>query len=269
MMTVILCGGRGTRLGEHGVNLPKALIEIGGKPVIWHLLKIYSHHGLNDFILCLGYLGDAIKRYFLEQQWIDADFTLELNRSGKYQIQNHQTFKEDWRITFAETGLDTNTGGRVKRIEKFLGDDRTFCVTYGDGLADVDLPLLLEFHRQHGKIATLTAVHPRSSFGLIKVNDSGVVTDFEEKPVMRDWINGGFFVFDRRIFDYLSDNCVLEREPFERLASEGQLVAYRHDGFWKCMDTYKDNVEFNQLWDAGEADWAIWEEEERTRNTRK
>jgi glucose-1-phosphate cytidylyltransferase len=269
MKTVILCGGRGTRLGEHGAGIPKALIEIGGKPVLWHLLKIYAQHGLNDFILCLGYLGDAIKRYFLEQQWIDADFTIEMSQAGEYKLQKHETFKEDWRITFAETGLDTNTGGRVKRIEKFLGDDQTFCVTYGDGLADVDLPGLLEFHHQHGKIATLTAVHPRSSFGLLKLDAAGAVIDFEEKPVMEDWINGGFFVFDRQLFDYLGDNCVLEREPLQRLADERQLIAYQHTGFWKCMDTYKDNVEFNQLWDAGEAGWAIWEGEEKLRNKRK
>ncbi len=235
MKTVILCGGRGTRLGEHGVSIPKALIEIGERPVLWHLMKLYAHHGLRDFVLCLGYLGDSIERYFLEHR------------------------HEDWRITFAQTGLDTNTGGRVKRIQHHIGDDDLFCVTYGDGLADLDLHALIEFHRRHGKLATLAAVHPRSNYGLIKLDDRNAVIEFEEKPVMKEWINGGFFVFDRRVFDYLDDDCVLEREPLQRLARQRQLIAYQHTGFWKCMDTYKDNVEFNQLWDDGQAEWKAWE----------
>ncbi|MBO0721458.1 MAG: NTP transferase domain-containing protein, partial [Blastocatellia bacterium] len=197
MKTVILCGGRGTRLGEHGIAVPKALIKIGDRPLLWHLFKIYAHHGLNDFVLCLGYLGDAIKRYFLEHHWLYADFTLELSRSGDYRLHEQRDLNEDWSITFAETGLDTNTGGRIKLIENYLGDDRTFCVTYGDGLANIDLPKLIEFHRSHGKIATLTAVHPHSSFGLLKVDKNNAITEFVEKPVMKEWINGGFFVFER------------------------------------------------------------------------
>lgn len=259
MKTVILCGGRGTRLGEHGASIPKALIEIGGRPVLWHLLKIYGHHGLKDFILCLGYLGDSIKRYFLEHQWLYSDFTLEMGGSVEYRLDKHDQVGEDWRITFAETGLDTNTGGRIKRIEKYLGDDEAFCVTYGDGLADIDLTALVEFHVMHGRLATLTAVHPRSNFGILRIDGDGAVTDFEEKPVMRELINGGFFVFSRRIFDYLDENSVLEREPLQRLASEQQLMAYPHTGFWKCMDTYKDNQEFNQLWETGRAEWMVWE----------
>jgi glucose-1-phosphate cytidylyltransferase len=259
MKTVILCGGRGTRLGEHGATLPKALFDIGGRPVLWHLLKIYSHHGLNDFILCLGYLGDAIKRYFLDHQWLYSDFTLVMSRAGDYQLRKHGVLSEDWRITFADTGLETNTGGRVKQIEKYLGDDKTFCVTYGDGLANVDLQSLINFHQNHGRIATLTAVHPHSNFGLLQLNDQGAVIEFDEKPPLKDWINGGFFVFNRAVFDYLTDDCVLEREPLGRLAKAGELMAYDHTGFWKCMDTYKDNVEFNQLWDAGRAEWKVWE----------
>ena len=261
MKTVILCGGRGTRLGEHGVNVPKALIEIGGRPLLWHLLKIYAHHGVNDFVLCLGYLGDTIKRYFVERHWLDHDFTLELSPSGETQLLKHersQAGNDDWRITFADTGQDTNTGGRLKRIQHYIGEDETFCVTYGDGLANVDLPGLLAFHQAHGKIATLTAVHPRSSFGILKLDKQSAVTDFEEKPMMQEWINGGFFVFNRGIFDYLDADCVLEREPLERLAQAGELIAYQHTGFWKCLDTYKDNVEFNQLWDVGQADWKVW-----------
>jgi glucose-1-phosphate cytidylyltransferase len=246
------------RLGEHGVQVPKALIEIGGRPVLWHLMKIYAHQGLDEFVLCLGYLGEAIKRYFLEHQWLRADFTLEMSREADHQLHRHEATGEDWRITFAETGLDTNTGGRVKRIARYIGDDRTFCVTYGDGLANIDLRALIEFHRSHGRVATLTAVHPHSNFGVMKLDEEGTVTEFQEKPLIADWVNGGFFVFDRKVFDYLDDACVLEREPLERLAGERQLIAFQHHGFWKCMDTYKDNIEFNRLWDAGRADWKLW-----------
>jgi glucose-1-phosphate cytidylyltransferase len=258
MKTVILCGGRGTRLGEHGINIPKALIEIGGKPVLWHLLKLYSHFGLNDFILCLGYLGDSIKRYFWEQQWLAHDFTLQMNASGAYELQTSHSHSENWRITFVDTGLDTNTGGRLKRIQKYIVEDETFCVTYGDGLANVDLRALLSFHEAHGKLATLTAVNPRSQFGLLKLDEANAVLEFQEKPLMQEWINGGFFVFNRRVFDYLEDNSVLEREPFEQLAREGQIMAYKHAGLWKCLDTYKDHLEFNQLWDTGQAAWKVW-----------
>lgn len=257
MKTIILCGGRGTRLGEHGVSVPKALIEIGGRPILWHLMKLYAGHGLNDFILCLGYLGHEIKRYFLEHHWMYRDFTLQMRPEGAYELRQEEINNEDWRITFAETGLDTNTGGRIKRVEHYVGNDEEFCVTYGDGLADVNLGALLEFHRAHGRLATLTAVNPRSSFGLLKLDAEGAVTEFQEKPQLDQWINGGFFVFNRRVFDYLSDDAVLEREPLERLARERQLIAYRHAGFWKCLDTYKDHLEFNQLWDAGRAAWKV------------
>ena len=258
MKTVILCGGRGTRLGEHGVNVPKALIDIGGRPLLWHLLKLYAAHGLNDFVLCLGYLGETIKRYFIERHWLDHDFTLELKASGETQLQKHARARDDWRIAFVDTGHDTNTGGRIKRIQSYIGADETFCVTYGDGLADVDLPALLAFHHAHGKLATLTAVHPRSNFGILKLAANDAVTEFEEKPVLREWINGGFFVFNQGIFDYLDENSVLEREPLERLSRAGELMAFQHSGFWKCLDTYKDNVEFNQLWDDGQAGWKVW-----------
>ena len=232
MKTVILCGGRGTRLGEHGVSVPKALIKVGGRPIIWHLLSLYSHYGVNDFVLCLGYLGDEIRRYF----------------------QDSQT---DWRIAFTETGLDTNTGGRLYSVKDQLADDDIFCVTYGDGLADVNIAELIAFHRSHGKIATVTAVHPFSNCGLMDVAADGAVAGFREKPVMQDWVNGGFFVFDRRIFEYLDDNCTLEREPFEMLSGKGEMMAFRHDGFWKCMDTYKDSLEFEELWNGTPA-WKVW-----------
>lgn len=232
MKTVILCGGRGTRLGEHGRSVPKALIKIGGKPILWHLLSIYSHYGINDFVLCLGFLGDEIQGYF------DGPDT-------------------DWNIQFVETGLDTNTGGRLKQVEDHLKDQDIFCVTYGDGLADVDIARLVEFHRSHGKIATVTAVHPYSNFGFMDLNEDSSVIRFCEKPLLKEWINGGFFVFNRRIFKYLDDDCTLEREPFEALSRQGEMIAYRHDGFWKCMDTFKDSLEFEELWNNG-ASWKVW-----------
>lgn len=235
MKTVILCGGRGTRLGTDGATVPKALIEIGGRPIIWHLLKFYSEQGFNDFILCLGYLGDEIKNYLLE---------------------NHR--EENFNITFVDTGLDTNTGGRIKLIENFIGEDETFFVTYGDGLSDLNLKELLSFHQAHKRTATLTAVHPLSNFGIIKLDERNAVTEFHEKPKLKEWVNGGFFVFNRNVFEYLDKNSVLEREPLEKLSKENQLIAYKHEGFWKCMDTYKDNLEFNQLWENEEAAWKIW-----------
>ena len=256
MKTVILCGGRGTRLGAHGATLPKALIEIGEKPVIWHLLKIYAHYGFDDFILCLGFLGDKIKRFFVEQNWLNADFTLEKN--SNLPVLKSSEMLESWRVTFAETGPETNTGGRLKLVEKFLDGEETFFVTYGDGLSNVNLEKLAEFHRSHGRVATLTAVHPHTNFGILKLDSENFVTEFQEKPVMREWINGGFFVFDRRIFGYLDENSILEREPLEQLAMEKQLVAFPHAGFWKCVDTFKDNLEFNQLWSENRADWKVW-----------
>lgn len=256
MKTVILCGGRGTRLGEHGATVPKALINIGGSPIIKHLLKIYSSYNINDFILCLGFLGEEIKRYFVEHQWLDDDFTLDEN--GREKISGKE-LQENWRIMFAETGLDTNTGGRLKKIEKYLDGEEDFCVTYGDGLSDVNIKNLVNFHKLHGKIATLTAVQPYSNFGLIKLNEDNAVVEFQEKPRLQEWINGGFFVFNRKIFDYLEENSVLEQKPLERLAQSGELIAFCHTGFWKCMDTYKDNVEFNQLWETNPT-WKIWKD---------
>lgn len=256
MKAVILCGGRGTRLGEHGSTVPKALINIGGKPIIHHLLKIYSSYNIDDFILCLGFLGEEIKRYFVDQQWLKEDFVLDGNKREKI---SGSELSENWRITFAETGLDTNTGGRLKNIEKYLEKEEMFCVTYGDGLSDVNIRKLVEFHNSHGKIATLTAVQPYSTFGLIKINAENAVTEFQEKPRLQEWINGGFFVFSRKIFDYLEKDSVLEQKPLENLARERELRAFHHTGFWKCMDTYKDNVEFNQLWETNPA-WKIWKD---------
>ncbi len=242
--TVILCGGRGTRLGEHGRAVPKALIEIGGQPILWHLLKIYLSHGLDDFVLCLGHLGDSIKEHFLKSA----------NDDGRIDLGDGDVCT----IEFVDTGPDTNTGGRVKLIEKLIDTD-TFCVTYGDGLADIDIGKLLEFHASHGKLATLTAVHPHSNFGIMKVDErNDAVVEFQEKPRLKEWINGGFFVFDRKVFDYIDDDVILEREPLEKLAATRELIAYKHLGFWKCMDTLKDNMEFNEIWNSS-ADWKVWQ----------
>ena len=236
MKTVILCGGRGTRLGEHGRSVPKALINIGGKPILWHLMRIYSDYGLNDFVLCLGFLGDEIRRYFEAQAEDDQQAT--------------------WNITFVDTGVDTNTGGRLRQTQDELAGEEMFCVTYGDGLASINIGDLLSFHQGHGKIATVTAVHPHSSFGLMDVADNGAVSSFREKPLLKEWINGGFFVFDQRVFEYLEGDPVLEREPFEAMCRDGEMMAFRHEGFWKCMDTFKDNLEFEDLWNNG-APWIV------------
>jgi glucose-1-phosphate cytidylyltransferase len=248
MKTIVLCGGKGTRLDRHGALIPKALFRIGPEPLILHLARIYRMFGLTDLTLSLGYLSEEFGKYFDMPVAApdDAPRTSDLVLDGGPKVL----------LELVDTGLETNTGGRVKKLESRITDG-TFCVTYGDGLADVDLTALLNFHRNHGKIATLTAVNPVSNFGLLDLGNDGSVESFREKPKLKEWINGGFFVFERRIFDYLDNNCVLENEPFERLAAEGELMAYRHDGFWKCMDTFKDNVELNEIWDAG-APWKVW-----------
>ena len=230
---VILCGGQGTRLKEKTDSIPKPLVEVGGRPILWHIMKIYSAYGFNDFILCLGYKGDLIKAYFK---------------------QHHE---KDWNLEFADTGEATQTGGRIKRIEPLI-DNETFMVTYGDGVADLNLKELLEFHQKHGRIGTVTAANPPSQFGLLNFDEKGCVQKFQEKPQIDRWINGGFFVFQKTFFKYLTDDCILEKEPLERLSSDKQLFAWKHSSFWKCMDTYKDTVVLNELWNGGKAPWKTW-----------
>ncbi|HEY2867536.1 MAG TPA: sugar phosphate nucleotidyltransferase [Pyrinomonadaceae bacterium] len=248
MKTVILCGGRGTRLDEMGKLVPKALVPIGGKPVIWHLMRIFTSQGFSEFTLCLGYLGQKIEQYFGEISDGSKE-SLRIDRDGL-----------KCRIKLVDTGPDTNTGGRLKAVQTSVSGDENFFVTYGDGLSDVDLNRLADFHGSHGKTATLTAVHPVSNFGMLELDADGSVQHFREKPVLREWINGGFFVFQKEIFDHLDDDPVLEQEPLESLARTGELMAYRHSGFWKCMDTYKDNLEMNVLWDS-QAPWKTWPED--------
>lgn len=231
MKTVVLCGGKGTRLGALGERDPKPLLRVGDEPILWHILKIYESFGHRDFVLCLGHLKERF------EEWSAG-------------------LDEPWDVTLLDTGLETPTGGRILAARSAIGRDQFFA-TYGDGVADVDVAALLHFHRSHGKIATVTAVRPQGSFGIMHVA-GGQVTAFEEKPVMRDWVNGGFFVFGPEIFDYLEPGSVLEREPFEHLAADGQLMAYEHPGFWACMDTYKDNVALNEAWASGAAPWSIW-----------
>ena len=234
MKVAILCGGKGTRLREKTDSIPKALVEVGGRPILWHIMKIYGAYGFNEFILCLGYKGQMIKDYFSDS-------------------------KEQWKIDFADTGEETNTGGRIKKIEPLIKEE-TFMVTYGDGVSDLDIRKLLEFHRAHGKTGTLTAINPPSQFGLLDIQKDGLVGSFREKPPMDRWINGGFFVFQKKFFSYLGENDVLEQAPLERLAKDGHLVAHRHNSYWKCMDTYKDTLTLNEAWEKGQAPWKVWEE---------
>jgi glucose-1-phosphate cytidylyltransferase len=233
MDVVILCGGRGTRLQERTQEIPKPLVEIGGQPILWHIARLYAEQGLRRFVLCTGYKGELIEAFVRAQMW-----------------------PEGVEVTCVDTGLDTPTGGRIHRIADRVGE--RFCATYGDGLADIDLRAELAFHRRHGATATMTVVRPELQFGIADIDDDDRVTGFHEKPRGEHWVNGGFFVFQRDVFDVLTEESVLERGPLERLAADGQLRAYRHTGFWECMDTYKDAVALNDLWAAGRAPWKVW-----------
>jgi glucose-1-phosphate cytidylyltransferase len=255
---VILCGGRGTRLQEETEFKPKALVEIGGRPILWHLMRIYYAWGYHRFILCLGYKGNMIKEYFLNYPAMLNDFTLRL-RSGAQQIWNHTDNIEDWEITFVNTGLDTNTGGRLYRVRHLINEDY-FLANYCDGLGNVDLDALVAYHRDKGKTATVTGFHPRSRFGIVKTDESGIVNYWQEKPIMSDLTSGGYFVFTPRIFDYLDDDCVLETKPLEAIAGDGELAMYTHDGYWQCMDTAKESTALNDLWRSGKAPWKVWED---------
>jgi glucose-1-phosphate cytidylyltransferase len=254
---VILCGGQGTRMREETEFRPKALVEIGGKPVLWHLMRHYDHFGFRKFVLCLGYRGTMIKQYFVDYHWMMRDFTLRIG-GGEPVISVHERTTEDWEITFVDTGLATQTGGRLFRIRHLI-DDPWFLANYCDGLSDVDLDELVAFHGGHGRVATLTGFHPRAKYGVIKVDERGVPNYWQEKPLMNDYTSGGFFVFDRRVFDYLDADCVLELEPFERLARERQMGLFEHHGFWQCMDTFKEAQALGALWDKGNAPWKLWD----------
>jgi glucose-1-phosphate cytidylyltransferase len=259
MKVVILCGGLGTRLRQETEFRPKPTIEVGERPMLWHIMKLYAHFGYTEFVLALGYKGEVIRDYFLNYEAMTQDATVRLGSEPR--VTMHGSAPERWTVTLADTGQLTLTGARVKRLHKYLGDD-TFMLTYGDGVADVNIPELVQFHKRHGRIATVTGVRPPSRFGELVTNGSRV-TEFSEKPVTSGsgYINGGFFIFNRQIFDYLSTDseCVLEREPLERLAADGQLEMFLHDGYWQCMDTPRDIEALQQAWQRG-APWKVWPE---------
>jgi glucose-1-phosphate cytidylyltransferase len=255
---VILCGGLGTRLREETEFRPKPLVDVGGRPILWHIMKTYAHFGLREFVLCLGYRGMMIKDYFLNYAAMNNDFTLALN--GHKTIQYHGVHEEqDYTVTLVDTGLNALTGARVRKVRRYVKES-TFMVTYGDGLADIDLDALLAFHRHHGKLATVSTVRPTSRFGLVDIDGSSRVASFSEKPRMEGWISAGFFVFEPGVFDYLCDDdgCAMEKEPMEHLVADGQLMAYRHEGFFHAMDTYREYETLNRMWDSGKAPWKVW-----------
>jgi glucose-1-phosphate cytidylyltransferase len=255
MKAVILAGGMGTRLAEETDVRPKPMVEIGGHPILWHIMKHFGHYGFSEFYIALGYKGDLIKRYFLDYYALNSSMTISL-KSGTVEVMEGE--REDWTVHLMDTGLATNTGGRVKRLEPWLRDG-TFMMTYGDGVCNVNLDDVLRFHRAHGRIATITAVRPASRFGGL-VFDGDLVSQFTEKPQIGEgWVNGGFIVLEPAIFDYLDDDDdSLERKAFEQLAVEGQLVAYRHEGFWQCMDTLREKRLLESYWESGDAPWRVW-----------
>ena len=262
MKVAILCGGQGTRLQEAtGGIKPKPMVEIGGRPILWHIMKYYSCFGHHDFVLMLGHLSYVIKEYFLYYEAINSDFTIKL--SASHEVQYHRSHNEaDWKVTLADTGPNNMTGSRVAQIKRYIGNE-PFMLTYGDGVADVDLDKLLAFHKSHGRIATVTGVAPIGRFGRLNVTGEQV-TAFEEKPHGEGGgkINGGFFVFETGIFDYVTEerSCILERTPMERLAADGQMMMYAHNGFWECVDTYRDLKSLQKKWDAGNPKWKIWQD---------
>lgn len=255
MKVVILAGGLGSRISEESSIRPKPMIEIGGKPILWHIMKIYSLYGLNDFIVCCGYKGYMIKEYFLNYFYHMSDITIDLEKNS---IEIHKKNIELWKITFVDTGENTMTGGRIKRIKDYVKNE-TFCMTYGDGLSDINIKSLLNHHQKHKKIATITGVQPPGRFGALRINDDSVV-GFQEKPKGdNSVINGGFFVLNQQIFDYIkNDNTIWEKEPLELLANDGQLSLFKHDGFWQPMDTLRDKNLLEDLWASGKAPWKQW-----------
>ena len=255
---VILCGGKGTRLKEETEFRPKPLVTIGGYPILWHIMKIYSYYGFNKFILCLGYKGNMIKNFFLDYESMNNDFTIELGKCNNVKFHNSH-LEKGWNITFVDTGEDAQTGARLKKIERYVENDR-FMVTYGDGVADINIKKLLDFHNAHGKIGTIAGVHPSSRFGELILDDKRVI-EFNEKPqVGKSYINAGFFIFNKRFFDYLKEDkmCYLEREPLENLSRDNELMAYAHEGFWQCVDTYRELELLNSLWRKNNAKWKVW-----------
>ena len=255
MKVVILAGGRGTRLSEETAAIPKPMVEVGGRPILWHIMRLYAHFGLTDFVVCLGYKGHVIKAYFANYLLHRSDVTVDL---GANRIDSHNHSGENWRVTLADTGDATETGGRMRRVAPYLSPDEPFCMTYGDGLGDIDIARAVAFHRAHGRLATITAVRPPPRFGGLRIAGD-VVTSFTDAP-SEGWINGGFFVLSPGVLDLIEgDTTVFEREPLQHLARDGQLQAFSHDGFWQPMDTLREKLALNALWDTGAAPWKLWE----------
>ena len=258
MKVVILAGGFGTRISEESHLRPKPMIEVGGQPILWHIMKLYASHGFNEFIICAGYKQHIIKEYFADYFLHTSDITFDFTQ-GKNDIIVHHNTSERWKVTVVDTGLDTMTGGRVKRIAPYVGND-PFMLTYGDGVSNVDIKKLVAFHQSHGKLATMTAINVGQRFGVLEIDDSGRITAFREKQADDgSVINGGFMILQPEIFDYIDgDSTVFEKAPLERLAAEGQLMAYHHEGFWQCMDTQRDHHLLETLWASGQAPWKVW-----------
>ena len=254
MKVIILAGGFGTRLSEYTEDIPKPMVTVGGKPILWHIMKTYAKFNHKDFYLALGYKAEMIKEYFLNYRSLNADFSVDLSTGS---IEPYQLDDVDWKVTLANTGLKTMTGGRVKRLKSFIGNE-PFMLTYGDGVSDIDLDALLKFHKSHGKMVTVSAVHPVARFGELNIEDQKVVT-FQEKPnITQGWINGGYFIIEPSFFELIDDDdTILEREPLERASELGELMAYHHDGFWQCMDTKRDRESLEELWAAGNAPWQV------------
>lgn len=258
MKVVILAGGLGTRLTEETTVKPKPMIEIGGKPILWHIMKIYKEYGYDDFLICLGYKGHIIKEYFINYYLYNSDITVDL---GSNKMDVHYTNSESFKVTLVDTGLNTNTAGRLKKVQSYIGNE-TFMLTYGDGVSNVNIGELVKYHKDHGKLATLTSIQLPGRFGNMKTDENGTVTQFQEKPEGDGiWINGGFFVLEPGIFKYLEgdvEDVQWEKKPLEAIANDGQLTAYRHYDFWKCMDALRDKIELEELWQSKKAPWKIW-----------
>jgi glucose-1-phosphate cytidylyltransferase len=257
MKAVILAGGLGTRISEETSIRPKPMVEIGGKPILWHIMKMYSHHGINEFIVCCGYKGYVIKEYFANYFLHMSDITFDI---GKNEMEVHQRYADPWKVTLVDTGEKSMTGGRLKRIEAYIKDEKSFCMTYGDGLSDINIGDLIRFHENHGMAATLSAVHPAARFGALEITEANLVDTFTEKPQGDGrWISGGFFVCEPQIFDYIdNDQTTWEKEPLEQIAKENQLSVYQHEGFWSAMDTLRDKNYLEELWSKSQAPWKKW-----------
>lgn len=257
MKTVILAGGFGTRISEESRFKPKPMIEVGGMPVLWHIMKEYTRYGYREFIICAGYKQEVIKKWFADYFIYNSDITFDFSQGNQMTV--HNSYTEDWKVTIVDTGLNTMTGGRIKRVKSYIGNE-TFMMTYGDGVADIDIGKLVETHRKHGKLATLTAVQPEGRFGVMDMEGDQIKSFREKSQTDVNWINGGYMVLEPEVLDYIAgDETSFEREPLERLAQEGQLVSYRHKGFWRCMDTLQDKQRLEELWNSGHAPWKTWE----------